>query len=157
MKKILIILLTLVSSPLLANADIEKVLNDFHQAAATANYQQYFNLLTEDAIFLGTAPKERWSKKAFMQFAKPYFSAGKGWVYKPLVRNISVVKENSLAFFDEELTNSTYGDCRGSGVMIKTADGWKIAQYNLSIPLPNEITKKIVKQIEQFKHSNSGS
>ena len=157
MKKILIILLSWVSSPLLANADIEKALNDFHQAAATADYQQYFSLLTEDAIFLGTAPNERWGKAAFMQFAKPYFSTGKGWTYKPLARNISVVKENSLAFFDEELTNSSYGDCRGSGVMLKTADGWKIAQYNLSIPLPNEITKNIVEQIEQFKHSNTGS
>ena len=141
------------SFQLLANADIENVLDNFHQAAANANYKQYFNILTEDAIFLGTAPKERWTKESFSQFAKPHFNKGKGWAYVPVTRNISMLAQGNIAFFDEELKNESYGDCRGSGVIIKTSDGWKIAQYNLSIPLPNEITQGVVKQIEQYKQS----
>ena len=30
------------------------------------------------------------------------------------------------------------GECRGSGVMIKTKDGWKLSHYHLSVTVPNE-------------------
>ncbi|MBZ0089190.1 MAG: nuclear transport factor 2 family protein, partial [Thermoanaerobaculia bacterium] len=45
------------------------------------------------------------------------------------------------------LDSATYGACRGSGVLEKTATGWKIAQYNLSIPIPNDLAKELVTRI----------
>ena len=89
--------------------NIAKVLNSFHQAAAEAQAKPYFNLMSQDAIFLGTDANERWSKEEFKAFVAPYFSKGTGWIYTPTERNISLVKQGQLAFFDELLLSETYG------------------------------------------------
>lgn len=132
---------------------IDKVLNSFHQAAADAQAKPYFNLLSQDAIFLGTDANERWSKEEFKAFVVPYFLKGKGWLYTPTERNISLVKQGQVAFFDELLFSESYGTCRGSGILIKTEQGWKISQYNLSIPMPNGLAKALVKQIKMFEQN----
>jgi len=133
---------------------IDKVLNSFHQAAADAKSDAYFNLLTDDAIFLGTDASERWTKEEFKAFVVPYFSKGRGWLYTPTQRDTSLIQDGNVAFFDELLFSESYGVCRGSGVLYKTKVGWKIAQYNLSIPMPNGIAKALVKQIKALEQSN---
>ncbi len=132
---------------------ITKTLNDFHQAAANAEAKPYFNLLTDDAIFLGTDASERWTKADFKAFVVPYFSKGRGWLYIPVQQNISILASKEVAFFDELLHSATYGTCRGSGVLVKTEHGWKISQYNLSIPMPNGLAKALVKQITAFEQN----
>ena len=134
--------------------NIETVLNSFHQAAADAKAKPYFDLLSQDAVFLGTDATERWSKDEFKAFVEPYFSKGKGWLYTPVERNISLIKQGQIAFFDELLFSESYGTCRGSGLLVKTDQGWKISQYNLSIPMPNGVAKALVKQIKVFEQSN---
>lgn len=133
--------------------NIETVLNSFHQAAADAKAKPYFDLLSQDAVFLGTDATERWSKDEFKAFVEPYFSKGKGWLYTPVERNISLIKQGQIAFFDELLFSESYGTCRGSGLLVKTDQGWKISQYNLSIPMPNGVAKALVKQIKVFEQS----
>jgi hypothetical protein len=39
------------------------------------------------------------------------------------------------------LDSASYGECRGSGVLRQVGGDWKIAQYNLSIPIPNALAK----------------
>lgn len=128
--------------------NIAESLNNFHQAAADANTEMYFGLLTDNAIFLGTDATERWTKQSFKQFVAPYFSKGQGWLYVPSDRHITLLGDGVTAFFDEALFNKSYGQTRGSGVLVKTKQGWKIAQYNLSIPMPNALAKTLVKQIK---------
>jgi ketosteroid isomerase-like protein len=130
---------------------ITKVLNSFHQAAANAQAKSYFNLMSQDAIFLGTDASERWSKEEFKAFVMPYFSKGTGWLYTPTERNISLLEQGQVAFFDELLFSEVYGTCRGSGVLMKTDQGWRISQYNLSIPMPNGLAKALVKQIKSYE------
>ena len=136
-----------------ANNDqkINKTLNTFHQAAAQANFNLYFQQLSDNAIFLGTDPHERWTKKQFKAYVKPMFAKGQGWLDQSLERHISISADQQTAFFDETLSNKNYGICRGSGILHKTAQGWKISQYNLSVPLPNAIAKGIVKQIKDYQ------
>jgi hypothetical protein len=40
------------------------------------------------------------------------------------------------------------GVCRGSGVLEKTASGWKIRQYHLSVTVPNEVIRDFIKLID---------
>ena len=54
-----------------------------------------------------------------------------------------------IAWFDERLENAKIGVCRGTGVLLRTADGWKIAQYNLSVPVPNELMSEVVLLIQK--------
>lgn len=132
-----------------ANESVEQTLDRFHQAAANANFTAYFDIFADDAVFLGTDGSERWTKAAFKSFVKPYFSEGRGWLYTPTERHISSIQNSHVVFFDELLHSKTYGQCRGSGVLIQTSEGWKILQYNLSIPIPNAIAGEVVKVIKQ--------
>jgi len=134
---------------------IAKSLDQFHHAAAQANAQVYLDLLTPDAIFLGTDAAERWTKKQFTDFVLPHFNQGNGWLYLVKERNISLVENTNVAFFDEVLENHKYGYCRGSGVLIKTEQGWKISQYNLSFLVPNDVAKKVVQQIKGYEKKNN--
>lgn len=132
-----------------SQSQISKVLDNFHQAASDANQQQYFDLLSDSAVFIGTDGNERWSKRGFKAFAIPYFDKGKGWTYLPRDRHITIAKSGQVAWFDEMLDNQNYGECRGTGVLELTPSGWKISQYHLTIPLPNALAKDIVKQIQE--------
>lgn len=130
---------------------IDTVLNQFHQAAAEADAKIYLNSLTEDAIFLGTDASERWTKQQFTEFVLPYFNQGKGWLYVMKERNISLISNNNVAFFDELLENQKYGYCRGTGVLVLTEQGWKIRQYNLTFLVPNDLATNITEEIKKHE------
>ncbi len=130
---------------------INKTLDLFHQAASVADAKQYLGLLTEDAIFLGTDASERWSKSQFSDFVLPRFQQGKGWLYEVNQRNVNLLAGNSTAFFDEVLINKNYGRCRGSGVLVKTSNGWKISQYSLSVLVPNGISNQVIEIIKMHE------
>lgn len=137
-----------------ANDDINSALDNFHLAAAKANFDGYFDLLTEDAVFLGTDGSERWTKSNFKKYVKPHFDKGNGWEYRVVSRNITTVKEESIYFFDEILMNDFYGKCRGTGVIVRQNNQWKIMQYSLAVMVPNELSKKvisIIKNVEPLK------
>lgn len=131
---------------------IERVLDAFHDAAAKADFDRYFAQQTADAVFLGTDASERWQGKQFREFCRPYFEQGRGWTYRPRARRVALGPGERTAWFDELLDNDSYGECRGSGVLVRTDSGdWKIAQYNLSIPIPNDLAKEFVARIRAHK------
>jgi ketosteroid isomerase-like protein len=130
-----------------AKVAIARVLDDFHDAASKADGARYFAHLAPDAVFLGTDASERWTKDAFRAFAEPYFSKGKGWTYVPKDRHIDLAPGGAVAWFDEKLENAKYGECRGTGVLRHIDGAWRIAQYNLTIPIPNELSAKVVEMI----------
>lgn len=116
---------------------VHKVLDAWHKAAANADFDAYFNLMTKDGIFLGTDATENWQNQEFRDFSKPYFDKGKAWSFTAVERNIYLNKENNLAWFDE-LLDTQMKLCRGSGVLKKINGKWKIAHYVLSIAVPND-------------------
>ena len=123
---------------------ITTVLNNWHLAAANTKFDTYFNLMTSDAVFIGTDATENWNKEDFKTFSKPYFDKGKAWSFKSLERHVFLNDENNLAWFDEIL-DTQMELCRGSGVLEKTKQGWKIKHYVLSITIPNENTTEVIK------------
>jgi hypothetical protein len=131
--------------------ELVHVLDSFHQAAAQANGDKYFSLLADDAVFIGTDAKERWNKVQFEDFANPYFSQGKGWTYLPRDRHITFANNSQVAWFDELLDNKNYGECRGTGVLVKRGERWLISQYHLTIPLPNALAGEFVERIVNYK------
>ena len=128
---------------------VSATLDALHENAAKADGKAYFALVTEDAVFLGTDATERWSVAEFKKYAMARFDAGTGWTYHNSSRYIYLSEDKKTAWFDETLTNENYGDCRGSGVLVKTGDAWKIAQYNLTIPIPNDLARKVVTMIRE--------
>ena len=129
-------------------AIIAAVLDDFHDAASQADGDRYFNHFAENAIFLGTDITERWTLEQFKAYALPRFNQGRGWTYVPQARYIYLSPDGNTAWFDEIVRNERFGDTRGSGVLVKTDDGWKVAQYHLTLPVPNDLLLKVVEMID---------
>ena len=123
------------------------VLDDFHRAAADGDFERYFGHFAADAVFLGTDAGERWTVEEFEAYARPYFGPGRGWTYRPRDRSVSFTPDGATAFFDELLDNDDLGVARGSGVLVREDGHWKVAQYNLSIPIPNERAADVVRLI----------
>lgn len=123
---------------------INTLLDSFNRAAAKAEYKAYFNFYTDDAIFTGTDATERWNKKEFMAWAKPIFDKGSAWDFTAIERHIYFDKTGTLAWFDE-LLNTQMKICRGSGVLVKQGDDWKVQQYILSTMVPNDQLDAVIK------------
>ncbi len=131
-------------------AAVAAVLDDWHKAAAAADEPRYFGHFTADAVFMGTDATERWSRDEFRAWAKPFFSRGKAWSFKAVSRHISLSKDGNVAWFDEALDTPNLGPSRGSGVLVKEGNTWKIAHYNLSVPIPNDLMDEVMKRIEAY-------
>ena len=114
-----------------------KIIDQWHLDASSAQLNPYFELMTDDFVFLGTAPGERWSKSEFYTFCKPYFDKGKAWDFKPSNRSWHFDKKRKIAWFDEDLSTWMEG-CRGSGICIIEKGEIKIAYYNLTVLIENE-------------------
>ncbi|MCY3002000.1 MAG: nuclear transport factor 2 family protein [Planctomycetota bacterium] len=132
-----------------AETAIRAVLERFHGAAAKADGKEYFACLAPDAIFIGTDASERWTVPQFRAFCEPYFSKGKGWTYTASERHVYLAPDLRTAWFDERLDNESYGKVRGSGVLRLDGERWRITQYVLSIPVPNELAKDLVQRIRE--------
>lgn len=130
-------------------AAIHNVLDNWHKAAAEAKYDLYFAQMTSDGVFIGTDPNENWQNNAFRAFAKPYFDKGEAWSFTSVKRNIYLNEKQDIAWFDE-LLDTRMKICRGSGVLKKVNNRWKIAHYVLSITVPNENTNEVVKLKSEF-------
>jgi len=132
-------------------AAVAAVLDKFHDAASRADENEYFGLFADDGVFLGTDGGERWTKEQFQAYARPYFAQGRGWTYlpRPNARFVTISTDGSVAWFDEMLDNAKYGECRGSGVLVRSGDSWRIVQYNLSVPVPNDMLPEVADMIRK--------
>ena len=127
--------------------EVAATLDQFHEAAAKADGKKYFQLFAPEGVFLGTDATERWTVEEFKKYAMPFFDKGKGWTYIPKTRHVDFAPGGEVAWFDEILASEPYGVCRDSGVMRKIAGVWKISQYHLTIPVPNDLAATVVKMI----------
>jgi hypothetical protein len=123
------------------------VLDDWHQAASVADEARYFGHFAPNGVFMGTDPTERWTVAEFRAWAKRKFEKKSTWSFKARGRHIDFSADGKTAWFDEMLDTSDLGVCRGSGVLVSLGGKWKIAQYNLSVPIPNTMVDGIVKRI----------
>lgn len=129
----------------LGNSDkIHKLLDSLNATAARADYTKYFSYFTPTATYNGTDATENWNKDSFMAWAKPYFDAKTTWNFKLVKRNIYFGENDNIAWFDE-LLSTQMKICRGSGVVVKDHNEWKIQQYVLSMTIPNSKLDEIVK------------
>lgn len=135
--------------------EADLLLDRFHHSAAKAKFEDYFSCLSSDAIYLGTDATERWTVAEFKAFAKPHFDKGTGWNYRKVERHILVSSDGNHASFDELLEHippkgkTGYGRCRGTGVLRRVGGEWKVEQYHLTIPIPNDLAKEVVKMIRE--------
>lgn len=142
--------LTRLAAGITAEAEVGAMLDAWHAAAAAADEDAYFSLFADDSsIFMGTDATERWTAPEFRAWAKPYFDRGRAWAFKVVKRHAYLSPDESVAWFDEVLDTPNMGPCRGSGVAVKRDGNWKVAHYNLTVPVPNAILDKVVEMVAQ--------
>ena len=135
---------------------ISRVLDALHQAASDSDYDRYFGQYAEEFIFLGTDATERWDRAQFMEYARGPFSQGRGWTYTVIERHVTIREGAQTAWFDERLDNASLGETRGTGVLIKEDGAWKVSQYNLTIPVPNDLAREFVARIREHTGGPGG-
>lgn len=129
-------------------------LDALHAAASRADGPVYFALFTPDAVFIGTDASERWDLPAFRAYCEPYFAKGQGWTYVPTERHVVLGPAGDVAWFDERLQNEKYGEVRGSGALVLHDGRWLIAQYVLSMPVPNSLAADLVQRVRALPASS---
>ena len=127
---------------------LEALMNKWHHAAATADEDTFFGMMTPDGVYIGTDATERWTRDELREWSSEYFDRETAWAFKPLSRTFSFSADGNTAWFDE-LLDTWMGDCRGSGVLTKTDDGWKIRHYHLAIAVPNEVVQDYLKLLKK--------
>ena len=155
-KYLLLILLfsTNYSQNIRSEKAVNKVLNNLHLYASQASGEKYIDLFSEDAVFFGTDISERWPKEEFRTYAMGRFKSGVGWTYYMKERNIFFSDEGRTAWFDEILISKKYGEFRGTGALKMVKNKWKITQYNLLLPIPNDLMKKYSEEIKEYYKNN---
>ena len=149
---LLIVLAVFCSAAMAADAkkDIAAVLDKLHVSASKADGPAYFSCYSDEAVFFGTDKSERWPLSEFKPYTEKRFATGKGWTYKPVERNIYLSGDKKTAWFDECLDHSA-GEARGTGVLVLEKGGWKIVQYNLSFPVPNDLFDPVYQMIKIYE------
>ena len=134
--------------------DIKELINSkmeaWHKAAATADEDVFFGLMSEDGIYLGTDANEKWLRDTMARWAQPYFEKDVAWAFTTKEREVYVSRDGNIAWFDEVM-NTWMGECRGSGVWRKTGNEWELTQYNLAILVPNDKVQDYLKLFEEEK------
>lgn len=130
--------------------DVQEVMNDWHNAAAEADFDRYFGHFADStSIFMGTDETERWTVSEFKAYSKPHFDRGRAWKFTPLNRHVYIAENGKTAWFDENLSTPNLGPSRGTGTLVLVNNEWKIAHYNLTVPIPNGIMDDVKSQIEK--------
>lgn len=159
MKRLIVFSLFCIPFFLIAQTEVEDEINTFidqwHQDAADVNREAYFGKIDEKGVFIGTDATEIWSKQEFYDWAEPQFTGkGTAWDFKAIERNIYFGENSDYVWFDELLSFGKGRVLRGSGVLVKQKQGWKIMHYVLSLPIPNEKFSEVLKTLENTEQGN---
>lgn len=134
---ILIGFMCLTSTVFAQKEEINKSIDNWHKSAATADEDAFFGFMIKGGIYIGTDKTERWTREEMYTLFLKYFQREKAWDFTPFDRDLHLIEGGKVAYFSESL-NTWMGICRGSGVLTLTKEGWKLAQYHLSVTIDND-------------------
>ena len=125
---------------------VNAFIDEWHDDAANARLA-YFDKIAPNGIYIGTDKTELWNREQFKAWAKRFFERKSAWSFKSVKRNIYMSPDKNFIWFDE-LLDTQMGPCQASGVIRKTAKGFEIEHYQLSIAIPNEVADKVTKLVK---------
>ncbi len=126
-----------------SSREISLLLDSWHRAAANNDQEGYFEFIDDAGIYIGTDSTEIWTREQFYEWSTPFFTQEKGWAFQKQSRNIYLSDDATMAWFDELLVYGK-GTLRGSGVLVKRGNNWRIIHYVLSVPVPNDKYKEVM-------------
>ena len=124
-------------------------MDQWHKDAANAD-PVYFDKMAPNGIYIGTDKTEIWTRDQFKVWAKPFFDRKKAWAFTAIKRNVYFSQDKNYAWFDEQL-DTQMGICQASGVIRRTAAGFEIEHYQLSLAVPNPLMDQFTKAVREFE------
>jgi hypothetical protein len=141
------------SAPALPDAEFTARVNTFvdawHDDAAHAR-PAFFDKIASDGVYIGTDKRERWTREAFREWAKPAFARPVAWAFTRLHRNVQFSPDRRFIWFDEQV-RSSMGILQASGVIRPAAGSFEMVHYQLSIAVPNEVMPQVTTTIKAFE------
>jgi hypothetical protein len=128
---------------------VNAFVDEWHDDAAHAR-PAYFDKIARNGVYIGTDKTELWQRDAFKTWAKKYFDRKSAWSFKATKRNVYFSPDKQFIWFDE-LLDTQMGVCQASGVIRKTAAGFEIEHYQLSMAVPNELAAQVTRSIREFE------
>ncbi len=125
---------------------VNAFIDEWHDDAANARLA-YFDKMAKDGVYIGTDRTELWVRDDFKAWAKKYFERKSAWSFKATRRHVYASPDQSVIWFDELLDTPNMGPCMASGVLRKTAKGFEIVHYQLSMAVPNEVAGQVTRLI----------
>jgi hypothetical protein len=128
------------------NQAISQLIDGLHYAASQADLDGYLGSFTPTGVFMGTDDWERWTRPITLdEYVKERFKEGIGWTYTSVERQINFAEDGQTAWLDEIIVSEKWGRFRGTGVVTKQNNTWKIAHYSMSVLIANEAFVEISK------------
>ena len=131
---------------------VNAFVDEWHDDAANAR-MAYFDKMAKDGVYIGTDRSELWKRDEFKAWARKYFERKSAWSFKATRRNVYASSDKSLIWFDELLDTPNMGPCMASGVIRKTAKGFEIVHYQLSMAVPNEVAGQVSRLIAEHEQA----
>ena len=122
--------------------ELDSLMNTWHQAAAQADAELFFGLMTEEGVYIGTDATERWLRDELKEWSKKAFERSSAWTFTAIERNWHFLSPEVA--IGDELLETWMGTCRSTMVLKKVEGQWLIFHYQLSVTVPNE-------RIQEFK------
>lgn len=151
MRTYLLILATLFPLFLFAQTPTETInqfMDNWHNAAATADEDMFFGSMTEDGVYLGTDKTEKWTRDEMAEWANEYFQKESAWSFTATERDVYFSEDGKTAWLNEKL-DTWMGVCKGTAVLVLKPEGWKIALYDLSVTIDNDKIDKFLELIKE--------
>lgn len=150
MRTYLLIVATLFPLFLFAQTPTETInqfMDNWHNAAATADEDMFFGSMTEDGVYLGTDKTEKWTRDEMAEWANEYFQKESAWSFTATERDVYFSEDGKTAWLNEKL-DTWMGVCKGTAVLVLKPEGWKIALYDLSVTIDNDKIDDFLKLTE---------
>jgi hypothetical protein len=117
-----------------ADVTPSETLDALYSAGDSGDLDGFLSLLTVNAVFIGLDGTGRLQGQPLRAFISETFSRGSPWKYHSSNRETTVSNDGTVAWFDESIDHDPLGMGKGSGVLVKSIEGWQVAQYNISVP-----------------------
>jgi hypothetical protein len=134
-------------------SQITTVLDSMHSAFQHRQFKKMMNYLSEDGYYLGSDPKELWTKQQLSDYFKPHETDSATFMpYEILRRDILLNEDRNSAAVVEQYYLVKMSDkvmVRAISRVSKKENGWIIDLYSLNMIPRNEDIDKINNSLKQ--------
>ncbi len=126
------------------------LLHDVHRAKAEGDGERYFGHFAADGVFLGTDRAERFSLAGVRAILGPYYAHGARPTTIPIEQVVYPSADGGWAWFEQLVERQHVGRMRGTGVLRRVDDTWKLVHYNVVLTVPDDLTEDFARRIDAF-------